>query len=318
MKDLYIAFLFALVSTIILGPFIIKKLTDFKFGQNVRLDGPESHLKKQGIPSMGGIMFILTSAIVSLIVSRFDSRVILIVFVMISFAAIGFIDDFLIVKKESADGLSAKIKMLLLIIVSTVISLILYNKFNLSSLRLPLLNIELELNVFYIAFVVIFFAAVTNAVNLTDGIDGLSSTVSIIVLIFFLLVTIDRKEIEMSIFIISLIGALIGFLSFNKFPAKVFMGDTGSLALGSVIGILALLNKMEITLIFVGIIYVIETLSVIIQVIYFKKTGKRVFKMAPIHHHFEAVGWRENKIVFVFALITFVAVIIAFVLYLLT
>lgn len=316
MKDLYIAFLLALVFTIILGPFLIRILTDFKFGQNVRLDGPESHLKKQGIPSMGGIMFILASAIVSLFVSKFNLTVVLIVFVMVSFAFIGFLDDFLIVKKESADGLSAKVKMALLIIVSIVISFILYNNFDLSSIRLPIFNIDLELNVFYIPFVVIFFAAVTNAVNLTDGIDGLSSTVSIIVLIFFLLISIDVGTTEISIFVISLIGALIGFLSFNKFPAKIFMGDTGSLALGSVIAILALLNKMEITLIFVGIIYVIETLSVIIQVAYFKKTGKRVFKMAPIHHHFEAIGWKENKIVFVFASITFIAVIIAYSLYL--
>lgn len=315
MNSYNIAFVLALALTMFIGPFVIKKLKDFKFGQNVRLDGPETHLKKQGIPSMGGIMFILVSSVVGLFLSKFNMIVFFIVCVMISFAIIGFLDDYLIVKKESADGLSAKIKMALLILAGTVISIILYKNLGLSSIRIPLLNKEFNIGIFYIPFVVLFFSAVTNAVNLTDGIDGLSSTVSIIVLLFFQLIGIKTGNGNIAIFAASLVGALIGFLSFNKFPAKVFMGDTGSLGLGAVIAVLALLTKMEITLILVGIIYVIETLSVIIQVTYFKLTGKRVFKMAPLHHHFEALGWKENKIVVVFGFITLVSVLIAYSLY---
>ena len=315
MNSYNIAFILALALTMFIGPIVIKKLKDFKLGQNVRLDGPKTHLKKQGIPSMGGTMFILVSSVVGLFLSKFNTTVLFIVIVMISFAGIGFLDDYLIVKKESADGLSAKIKMGLLILVGTIISIILYKNFGFNSIRIPILNKELSIGIFYIPFVVIFFSAVTNAVNLTDGIDGLSSTVSIIVLLFFQLIGIKTGNVNIAIFAASLVGALIGFLNFNKFPAKVFMGDTGSLALGSVIAVLALLTKMEITLILVGIIYVIETLSVIIQVTYFKATGKRIFKMAPIHHHFEAIGWKENKIVVVFGFITLVSVIIAYSLY---
>jgi len=150
---------------------------------------------------------------------------------------------------------------------------------------------------------------VTNAVNLTDGIDGLSSSVTIVVLLFFVLVSLAAEDKEVLFFSLTLIGSLMGFLYFNRFPAKVFMGDTGSLALGGAVGILSLLTKTELLLILVGIIYVIETLSVIIQVGYFKKTGKRVFRMAPIHHHFEALGWKETKIVRVFSLVTLIMVV---------
>lgn len=303
-----IALLVSMAAGILIGPFVISKLRAFKLGQNIRKEGPESHLAKQGIPSMGGIIFLTVLLVGGLLFSWFDPTVIFMVFVTISFGLIGFLDDFLKVRKKSSDGLSAKSKMAYLLLFGTIAGLILYFIFDYNSIRIPFMNRDIPLGLFYIIFVVIFFSAVTNAVNLTDGIDGLSSTVTICVLIFYVLTGSKQDQEPVVLFASVLIGGLLSFLFFNRYPAKVFMGDTGSLALGGAVGISALLTKTEILLIFVGIIYVIETLSVIIQVSVFKKTRKRVFKMAPIHHHFEALGWKENKIVVVFAFVTLLAV----------
>lgn len=304
--------LIAMALAILVGPYIIEKLRSFKFGQNVRLDGPESHLVKQGIPSMGGFIFLSVLTLVGIIFSGFNVKVMFMILVTLSFGLIGFLDDYLKVKKKSSDGLSAKHKMLYLLIFGLVTGSVLHYGFEYDSLLIPFMNFELQLGLLYIPFVVIFFAAVTNAVNLTDGIDGLSSTVTIAVVIFYALVSWRAGDQDVLFFSLVLIGSLLGFLYFNKYPAKVFMGDTGSLALGGAVGILALMTRTELLLILVGIIYVVETLSVIIQVGYFKKTGKRVFKMAPIHHHFEALGWKETKIVWVFALVTLVMVLLTY------
>ena len=299
----------SIAAALIIGPYIIGKLRSFKFGQNVRLDGPESHLAKQGIPSMGGFIFLGVLTVMGTILSGFSTKVLFMIFVTLSFGLIGFLDDYLKVKKKSSDGLSAKHKMLYLLIFGLLAGSVLYFGFDYNSIMIPFLSREISLGILYIPFVVIFFAAVTNAVNLTDGIDGLSSSVTIVVLLFFVLVSLASENTQVLLFSLTLIGSLIGFLYFNRFPARVFMGDTGSLALGGAVGILSLLTRTELLLILVGIVYVIETLSVIIQVGYFKKTGKRVFKMAPIHHHFEALGWKETKIVRVFSLVTLIMVL---------
>lgn len=310
-----LSFVMSLIASLITGPYIIKKLRSFKLGQNVRLDGPESHLIKQGIPSMGGIIFLGTTSFFAVILSGLDLKVIFFVLVMLSFGFVGFLDDYLKVKKKSSDGLSAKHKMILLVLIGLLAASILYFALDYWGLRIPFTSIELYLGLLYIPFVVIFFAAVTNAVNLTDGIDGLSSSVTLVVLIFFILISLKEKNAETLLFTTTLAGGLFGFLYFNKYPAKVFMGDTGSLALGGAVGILSLGLRTELLLVLVGIIYVVETLSVIIQVTYFKKTKKRIFKMAPIHHHFEALGWKETKIVGVFSLVTAIMVLIVYFLY---
>jgi len=309
MEFALISLVLSTVAAIIIGPYIIDKLRSFKFGQNVRLDGPESHLVKQGIPSMGGFIFLIVLTVVGLVFSGFNYKVLFMILVTLSFGLIGFLDDYLKVRKKSSDGLSAKHKMLYLLIFGLLTGSILYYGFDYDGLMIPFINQEISLGILYIPFVVIFFAAVTNAVNLTDGIDGLSSSVTIVVLLFFALIALKSEDTNLLLFTLTLIGSLIGFLYFNRFPAKVFMGDTGSLALGGAVGILSLLTRTELLLILVGIVYVVETLSVIIQVLYFKKTGKRVFKMAPIHHHFEALGWKETKIVRVFSLVTLIMVL---------
>lgn len=314
METALFSLVLSIVAAVMIGPFIIEKLRSFKFGQNVRLDGPQSHLTKQGIPSMGGFIFLSVLTFVGIILSGFNLKVAFMILVTLSFALIGFLDDYLKVKKKSSDGLSAKNKMLYLLIFGLLAGSVLYYGFDYKSLMIPFIDFELNLGLLYIPFVVIFFAAVTNAVNLTDGIDGLSSTVTIIVVLFYALISWKSGNKEVFFFALTLIGALLGFLYFNKFPAKVFMGDTGSLALGGAVGMMALMTRTELLLILVGIIYVVETLSVIIQVVYFKKTGKRFFKIAPIHHHFEALGWKENKVVAVFALVTLIMVIVTYLL----
>ncbi|NLB20892.1 MAG: phospho-N-acetylmuramoyl-pentapeptide-transferase [Clostridium sp.] len=301
-----------LLMTLFTGQFFIKKLHSFKFGQNIRQDGPESHLKKQGIPSMGGVIFLFALTLIALTFSLLDLKILFMITVTLSFGLIGFLDDYLKVKKKSSDGLSAKHKMVLLLIFGLVAGIILYLGFDHQGIVIPYLNKEINLGLFYILFVVIFFAAVTNAVNLTDGIDGLSTSVTISVVVFYALIALRLEDMSILLFSMTLIGSLLGFLGFNKYPAKVFMGDSGSLALGGAVGILALLTKTELLLILIGIIYVLETLSVIIQVGYFKLTGKRVFKMAPIHHHFEALGWKEQKIVGVFTSITVIMVLLVY------
>ena len=304
----------SLLGGLALGPWVIKKLRAFKMGQNIRAVGPESHKIKQGVPSMGGIIFLTMLALVGSIFSFLDPLVLFMIFVTFAFGFVGFLDDYLKVKKKSSDGLRAKEKMGLLLLFGIATALVLYVLLDYDSVRLPFVKSALHLGIFYIPFVVIFFAAVTNAVNLTDGIDGLSSSVTIVVLIFFVLVGLSQGQSHVVIFSLALMGGLLAFLYYNKYPARVFMGDTGSLALGGAVAILALLTFTELLLILVGIVYVVETLSVIIQVAVFKKTKKRVFLMSPIHHHFEALGWKENKIVAVFSLVTLAMVVLVYVL----
>lgn len=307
------ALIVGLVVALILGPIFIPLLHKFKFGQNIREDGPQSHLKKAGTPTMGGIIFII-AIIVVMISMRYSisSEGMVILYSMIAFGFIGLLDDMLKIIHKNNLGLRAWQKMVLLLLFSVAMAYYAYANIG-STISVPFTDIHLSLGIIYIPLVIIYYAATTNAVNLTDGLDGLATSVTIIVLIFFTIVSVKEGKEDIAVFCIGLIGALLGFLKYNRFKAKIFMGDTGSLALGGAIGSIALLLKMPIIVVIVGGIYVFEAASVIIQVISFKTRGKRVFKMAPVHHHFEQLGWSEVKVVRVFSLITIALCIIGYV-----
>jgi len=311
-SKLGIGLILSIIFSLVSGPIAIPLLRKLKFGQNIREEGPESHLKKAGTPTMGGIIFILSSLIVMLILgNKFNDKAMIALYSLIAFGFIGFLDDLLKILKKQSEGLKPGQKMILLLIFS--IALAIYGYYNLNTnLLIPFTSFEIQLGILYIPFVVIIYSATTNAVNLTDGLDGLATSVSILVLTFFTIVCFMMKETSLAVFCVVLIGGLIGFLKYNAYPAKIFMGDTGSLAIGGAIATVAIILEQPLLIIIVGGVYVFETLSVIIQVTSFKLTGKRVFKMAPVHHHFEKCGWSEIKIVTVFSLITAVLCLIGF------
>ncbi|MBD7913643.1 phospho-N-acetylmuramoyl-pentapeptide-transferase [Clostridium sp. Sa3CUN1] len=307
-----IGLVLSFIISIILGPIIIPMLTKLKFGQNIRKEGPQSHLKKAGTPTIGGLIFIVSSLIVMLVM-RFNptEEGMIALYSLLAFGFIGFLDDILKIIKKENEGLKAWQKMLLLLIFSTIIAV--YGYFYLEpSLKIPFLGTKIPLGILYVPFVIVYYAGATNAVNLTDGLDGLAATVSVLVLTFFGVEAFIMGYESLAVFSLVLAGGLLGFLKFNAYPAKVFMGDTGSLAIGGAIATIALILEMPLILVIVGGIYVIETLSVILQVSSYKLRGKRLFKMAPIHHHFEQEGWSETKIVTIFAVITVVLCFIGF------
>ena len=307
--------------TVILGMIIIPILRKFKVGQIEREDGPKSHLMKQGTPTMGGIMMIIsmiivvTGAYIFLTVNNqgdLANNLLPILLLTIGFGLIGFIDDFKKLVLKNTKGLKPSYKMLGLLIIS--VAYVVYLVYGLhigTETYIPFMKDYITLPIYiYIPFAILVILGTTNAVNLTDGIDGLASSVSAIIITCLTIIGILFGHQEISVFGSVVIGAILGFLMFNLHPAKVFMGDTGSLLLGGVISAMALYLKMPLLLIVIALVPVIETLSVIIQVIYFKKTGNRVFKMTPIHHHFELSGWKENKVVVVFSLVTLILCII--------
>ncbi len=300
------------IISIILGPIIIPMLTKLKFGQNIRKEGPQSHLKKAGTPTIGGLIFIISTLIVMMVMrySPTDEGMIAL-YSLLAFGFIGFLDDILKIIKKENEGLKAWQKMLLLVIFSTAIAVYGYVYLG-TSLRIPFIGTKIPLGILYVPFVIVYYAGATNAVNLTDGLDGLASTVSVLVLTFFGVVAFMMGNESIAVFSIVLAGGLLGFLKFNAYPAKVFMGDTGSLAIGGAIATIALILEMPLILFIVGGIYVFETVSVILQVSSYKLRGKRLFKMAPIHHHFEQEGWSETKIVTIFAITTVVLCFIGF------
>lgn len=307
-----IGLILSIILSLIASPIAIPLLRKLKFGQNIRQEGPESHLKKAGTPTMGGVIFIISSLIVMLILGyKWDDKAMIALYSLIAFGFIGFLDDLLKILKKQSEGLKAWQKMLLLVAFAVAISI--YGYYHLgTNLRIPFTSISIPLGIWYVPFVILIYAATTNAVNLTDGLDGLATSVSILVLTFFGVVCFVVGENSLVAFSAVLIGGLIGFLKYNAYPAKIFMGDTGSLAIGGAIATIAIVLEQPLLIILVGGVYVFETLSVIIQVISFKLTGKRVFKMAPIHHHFEKCGWSEIKIVTLFSIITAILCLIGF------
>lgn len=298
--------------TIVLSMIIIPILRRLKVGQIERNDGPTSHLQKQGTPTMGGIIIAITIILIGIIVALKVKTVIPLILVSLGFGLVGCVDDRTKLKYQNTKGISPTTKMLGLLIISVIYALFLANNDNIGTETLiPILNIYIKIPILiYMPFAICVMLATTNAINLTDGIDGLSSSVSMIIISCLTVIGILKGETEIALFGSIVSGACLGFLLFNLHPAKVFMGDTGSLLLGGVIVSMALYLKMPLLLLIIAIIPVLETLSVIIQVTYFRKTGKRVFKMAPVHHHFELNGWKESTVVSVFSLITLVACII--------
>ncbi|WP_346937684.1 phospho-N-acetylmuramoyl-pentapeptide-transferase [uncultured Clostridium sp.] len=311
MNKLIYSVLVAFIISFAIAPLIIPVLHKLKFGQNIREDGPQSHLKKQGTPTMGGIIFIISTCITMILMVRNPhDEAMLALYALIAFGAIGFLDDALKIIKKKNEGLKSYQKMLLLVIVSIVFGY--YAKDKIGTDIIIIGTVTWDLKVLFIPFIVVYFAAATNAVNLTDGLDGLCSSITLLIMTFFALVSYGMGYYTLAIFCGILAGAILGFLKYNSYPAQVFMGDGGSLALGGAVAAIAMILKLEFILFLVGGIYVLETLSVIIQVTSFKLTGKRVFKMAPLHHHFELKGWHESKIVTVFSIITVILCLIGF------
>ncbi|KRQ86587.1 Phospho-N-acetylmuramoyl-pentapeptide-transferase [Caloramator mitchellensis] len=305
-----VSFLVALL----LGPIVIPALRKFKFGQSIRDEGPRTHFAKAGTPTMGGLIFIISLLLTSLVVSqRITGALFIALLTTVGFGFIGLLDDSIKIIKKRNLGLRAYQKIIGQLTFAIILTIYAYkNPLIGSGVHVPFTNIIFDLGIWYIPFMIFVIVGTTNAVNLTDGLDGLASSVTLIVSVFFAVVTYGLGKTDLSIFCGALAGGLLGFLKFNSYPAEVFMGDTGSLALGGAISALAVLLKMPFIIVIVGGIYVIETLSVIIQVISFKMTGRRVFKMAPLHHHFEQKGNHETKIVAWFVIITAVLCLIGF------
>lgn len=293
----------ACLMSLILGKYLIPLLTKLKFGQSIRELGPQSHLKKTGTPTMGGFIF-LTGFLCAIAISlnfKLDTLVFLIA--TLGMGIVGFLDDYLIIKRRKNEGLKAKHKLLGQIFVAVLVSVLVGNYFG-TSILIPFLNFKWDMGLIYYPFMVFFMVAITNGVNLTDGLDGLAGTVTFFNMGFFAICAMSLGMSALAAAGFALCGGLIGFIFYNKYPAKIFMGDLGSLALGGAIASISMMTGLVLFVPIVGLIYVIETLSVTIQVLVFKKTKKRVFKMAPIHHHFELSGWNEVTIVMTFSALT--------------
>lgn len=293
--------------SVLSGPVVIPLLRKLKMGQTEREEGVASHLKKSGTPTMGGVMILLSVVVTSALYIKDYPRIIPILFVTLGFGLIGFLDDYLKVVLKRSDGLFPAQKMALQILVAAVFAFYLVRVKDVSlSMLIPFSGGKYISPAGWLSIPFLFFVVIgtVNGVNFTDGLDGLASSVTVLVATFFTVVAIGtRSGIEPVT--CAVVGALLGFLLFNVYPASVFMGDTGSLALGGFVASSAYMLQMPIFIMIVGFIYLAEVLSVIIQVTYFKRTGgKRIFKMAPIHHHFELCGWSETRVVAVFSIIT--------------
>ena len=314
-----IAFFIGVVSCHLLIPVLYK----MKYGQTVRDDGPESHLKKSGTPTMGGIAIIIAFTVVAVLFSFIESESmrtfwnsIAVVLMTLGFGIVGYIDDYIKVVKKRSLGLRAYQKILLQLVFTAIFAWYISHSYpeDFTKIYVPFANgFMLDLGILYWPFLFVVMLGTVNGVNLTDGLDGLAGGVTMIVAVFFAIMSMVLCGNLSPAVSAAVVGSLLAFLVFNAYPAKVFMGDTGSLALGGFVASAALILKMPLFIIIVGIIYLCESLSVIIQVGYFKKTGKRVFKMAPIHHHFELCGWSETKVVTVFYIITALMCMVGFI-----
>ena len=300
--------------TVLLCPLFIPFLRKLKFGQSIRQEGPESHMKKSGTPTMGGIMIVVSvSATVFIMLYKFVEIPVgyefwLLLFVLIGYGALGFLDDFIKVALKRNLGLTSKQKLVGQIVIAIIFYFTLRMNDFPTYIQLPGTDIQWEFGPLYALLIIFMLVGSSNAVNLTDGLDGLlAGTATIAFGAFALIASYYYPQFEtVTIFSLAVVGALIGFLVFNAHPAKVFMGDTGSLALGGAIAAVAILTKLEIILVIIGGVFVIETLSVIIQVISFKTTGRRVFKMSPLHHHYELKGWSEWRVVMTFWIVAII------------
>ena len=307
-RELTFTAMIGFLIVIILGPIFIPMLARFKFGQTVRDEGPQSHLAKNGTPTMGGVMMIVAILITGLTRATISKGLIVGLICIVGFGFVGFLDDFIKIKMKRSLGLKAYQKIILQFALALYIAYYQYSASpSATQLVIPFTNHIINLGIWYIPFMMIFIIGTVNAVNLTDGLDGLASGVTLIVSCFFVLFAVSISNSDVAILAAATAGACLGFLGFNSYPAKVFMGDTGSMALGGAVVAFATLTNSPLLIVIVGFIYLAEALSVMIQVTYFKLThGKRIFKMAPLHHHFEQCGWPETRVVFVFWIITVV------------
>lgn len=317
-KVLFLTFLLTVLLSFVIIPILRKR----KVGQMERDDGPQTHLKKQGTPTMGGIIIIISMIVVCMglyyyytqkrLEPEIAKHIIPLLVVSVGFGIIGFIDDFKKLVLKNTKGLSPMAKMIGLLLVAVAYSLYLTSVLKIGTdLYIPFVKTTITLPIWlYIPFAIFVMLATTNAINLTDGIDGLSSSVTTIILTCLTVIAIIFNVKEVTLFGSCLSGACLGFLLFNLYPSKVMMGDTGSLLLGGAVAAMALYLKMPLLLIIIALVPILETLSVMIQVAHFKRTGNRVFKMAPLHHHFELCGWKENKVVSIFSIITLIVCII--------
>lgn len=317
-----LAIVIAAVITGLLGYFMVPFLHKIKFGQTIREVGPSWHKNKQGTPTMGGIMFIIGSSVAAVICIAFlwlnggaETQLMLVkvmagAFMAVGFGIVGFLDDYISIKKHRNLGLTEIQKLILQFIIVGAYLLSVALAGGTTETVIPFLG-SVDLGFFYYILAAVFIVGMVNAVNFTDGIDGLNTSVTLVVALVFSVIAMLLNRVGLSLYAAAIVGAMIGFLFWNANPAKVFMGDTGSLFLGGAVCALAFGVNMPILLILIGIIYIVEILSVVLQVTYFKIShGKRIFKMAPIHHHFEMCGWNENKICFVFSGVTLLAGII--------
>ncbi len=307
MEKLVYSVVISFVINTLICPFMIRYLQILKFGQNIRTDGPKSHLKKANTPTMGGIIFLISMTITSLFFLHGNPECILVLLTTIGFGLIGFADDFIKILKKRSLGLRAYQKIILQILM-VAFFLFYLHKFlpntDYSMIYIPFVHDKLKLGIFFVPFIFLVLIGTVNSINLTDGLDGLAAGVTVLVAIFFMYVALKFNN-SLCFIAGTVVGSLLSFLLFNLYPAKVFMGDAGAFALGGFIASIAIILRMPLFLIIVGIIYVVESLSVILQVSYFKIShGKRIFKMAPLHHHFELCGWSETKVVAVFYFVT--------------
>ena len=310
--------LVTLVIMLVIMPGLIDYLHKIKFGQTEREEGLASHKKKNGTPTMGGLAFIIVPTLVYIIGSFFtpfklDMNTMIILLAFVGYGVVGFIDDYIIVVQKNNEGLKPAHKFLLQSILA-VVFFFLYRTNSTTDIWIPIFDVTINLSWFYFILVFLMFTAETNAVNLTDGLDGLCAGQMVIALVPFAIFAFIQGLNNVACLICMVIFALLGYLKFNKHPAKIFMGDTGSLALGGFIAAIAMVLKQEILLVVIGFVFVAEVLSVIIQVTYYKKTHKRIFKMAPLHHHFEMCGWSEVKICTIFGIVSAIGGIISVVL----
>ena len=312
-SHIVIPVLISFAVSLVLGPVVIPFLRKLKMKQTERVEGVQSHLKKAGTPTMGGIIILLSVIVTSLFYIRDYPKIIPVLFLTVAFGLIGFLDDYLKVVLKRSDGLMPMQKMALQIVVTFIFAYYLVRVADIPLTMLVPFSGGYYLDLGWLAYPVLFFAVIgtVNGTNFTDGLDGLASSVTVLVATFFTVVAVGTNS-GIEPITCAVVGALLGFLLFNVYPASVFMGDTGSLALGGFVAGTAYMLQMPLFIIIVGFIYLVEVASVIIQVTYFKKTGgKRIFKMAPIHHHFELCGWSETRVVTVFSVITALLCLVA-------
>ncbi|MEK8129720.1 phospho-N-acetylmuramoyl-pentapeptide-transferase [Paenibacillus filicis] len=296
MITLGVSFLLALI----MGPLGIPLLRRLKFGQQIRTDGPQGHLKKAGTPTMGGILIMLALALAVLRFGEKNLETVILLLASLGYGLVGFLDDYIKILFKRSLGLTARQKLFGQLLIAAVVCVLLVISDHSTAVHIPLLDISFNLGWLYFPFVVFLMLGASNAVNFTDGLDGLLAGTSAIAFGAYTIIALNNSQPNVAIFSAAMVGAVLGFLVFNAHPAKVFMGDTGSLGIGGGLVAVAVLTKAEIALALIGGVFLIEILSVIIQVVSFKTRGKRVFKMSPIHHHFELVGWSEWRVVISF------------------